>query len=187
MKRLLLGDRAESVIPAHPSRAARLAAWAKESLTARILAVAAGLVLLAAIGGSALARNTPETAHEAVTVPAGPTAAASAPPPAPLVAPPDAGPAVVSTEIVPVAHAPPEAPSSNTARATPDDPVDLNAATEGDLRRLPGIGAKRAEAILALRARLPGARFHQLEDLLKVKGVGRAMLKRLHPVVRISP
>jgi competence ComEA-like helix-hairpin-helix protein len=47
------------------------------------------------------------------------------------------------------------------------------------------VGAKRAEAILALRARLPGGRFHQIEDLLKVKGVGRAMLKRLHPLVRL--
>ncbi len=71
-------------------------------------------------------------------------------------------------------------------RATPDDPVDLNTARVDDLRRLPGVGAKRAEAILALRARLPGGRFRHLEDLLKVKGIGRAMIKRIHPLVRLS-
>ncbi len=60
----------------------------------------------------------------------------------------------------------------------------LNAATAEDLRRLPGIGAKRADAILALRGRL--GRFHAIEDLLKVKGIGRATLKRLRPLVRLD-
>jgi competence protein ComEA len=60
----------------------------------------------------------------------------------------------------------------------------LNTATEEDLRRLPGIGAKRAAAILALRVRL--GRFRALEDLLKVKGLGRATLKRLRPLVRLD-
>jgi len=76
--------------------------------------------------------------------------------------------------------------ASSRSRATPDDPVDLNSATVDDLRRLPGVGAKRAEAILALRARLPGGRFRQIEDLLKVKGIGRAMLRRIHPLVRLA-
>ena len=69
-------------------------------------------------------------------------------------------------------------------RASADDPVVLNTATEADLRRLPGIGPKRAEAILALRARL--GRFHALEDMLKVKGLGRATLKRLRPLLRVD-
>ena len=63
--------------------------------------------------------------------------------------------------------------------ASPDDPVILNTAAADDLRRLPGIGQKRADAILALRARL--GRFRAIEDLLKVKGIGRATLKRLRP------
>ena len=67
-----------------------------------------------------------------------------------------------------------------------DDPVILNTANVDDLRRLPGIGEKRANAILALRARL-GGRFHAVEDLLKVKGIGRATLKRLRPLVRLDP
>jgi competence protein ComEA len=79
----------------------------------------------------------------------------------------------------------PARPSSRAPRAAPDDPVILNAATETDLRRLPGIGAKRADAIVALRARL--GRFHAVEDLLKVRGIGRATLKRLRPLIRLDP
>lgn len=75
----------------------------------------------------------------------------------------------------------PAAPS----RASPDDPVFLNTASDIELRRLPGVGAKRADAILGLRARL--GRFRALEDLLKVKGIGRATLKRLRPLVRLDP
>jgi competence protein ComEA len=68
--------------------------------------------------------------------------------------------------------------------ASAEDPVVLNSATVDDLRRLPGIGEKRATAILQLRAHL--GRFRVLEDLLKVKGIGRATLKRLRPLVRLD-
>jgi competence protein ComEA len=53
------------------------------------------------------------------------------------------------------------------------------------LQRLPGIGPKKADAILALRQRL--GRFRQVEDLLKVKGIGRATVRRLRPLVRVDP
>jgi competence protein ComEA len=79
--------------------------------------------------------------------------------------------------------APAPAPASSSP-PTPDSPIVLNTATEDDLRRLPGIGAKRASAILALRAHL--GRFRAIEDLLKVKGIGRATLKRLRPLVRLE-
>jgi competence protein ComEA len=72
-----------------------------------------------------------------------------------------------------------------TATASAENPVILNTAAADDLRRLPGIGQKRADAILALRARL--GRFRAVEDLLKVKGIGRATLKRLRPLVRLDP
>jgi len=69
-------------------------------------------------------------------------------------------------------------------RATPEDPVYLNDATLADLRRLPGVGVKRAQAILALRDRIQ--RFRQIEDLLKVKGIGRASLRKLRPLIRLD-
>lgn len=60
-----------------------------------------------------------------------------------------------------------------------DGRVVLNEATESELTKLPGIGPSRARAILALRQRLN--RFKAVEDLLRVKGIGRKMLRRLRP------
>ena len=68
--------------------------------------------------------------------------------------------------------------------APPDEPLDLNTATAEELQRLPGVGAKRAEAILTLRTKL--GHFRRAEDLLRVRGVGRATLKRWRPLVRVS-
>ncbi len=72
----------------------------------------------------------------------------------------------------------------HAARASPDDPVYLNEATAEDLRRLPNIGEKRALAILELRTTL--GKFRHIDDLLRVKGIGRATLKKLRPLVRIA-
>ncbi|MDC3953226.1 ComEA family DNA-binding protein [Polyangium jinanense] len=71
------------------------------------------------------------------------------------------------------------------AAVTPDGRVILNLATEEDLRKLPGIGATKAKAILALRAKL--GRFKRPEDLLRVKGLGRKSLGRLRPKLLIDP
>jgi len=62
-----------------------------------------------------------------------------------------------------------------------DGRVILNAASETELTKLPGIGPSRAKAILALRQRL--TKFRALEDLLRIKGIGRKMLRRLRPSV----
>lgn len=68
---------------------------------------------------------------------------------------------------------------------TADGKVILNLATEEDLRRLSGIGPAKAKAILALRAKL--GRFKRVEDLLRVKGIGRKRLARLRPLVVLDP
>jgi competence protein ComEA len=202
MKPLLRGDRAASAVPARSSLATRFAAWARESLLARAIAAVVGLFVLAFIGESALAGGSGAKPSQATSAPAPASSSSFAQPQllnnAVASNAVDAG-AIPSTrpELLPrVLPDPPvpasepstgtAAPAANVSRATPDDPVDLNTARLDDLRRLPGIGAKRAEAILTLRARLPGGRFRQIEDLLKVKGVGRAMIKRLHPLVRFS-
>lgn len=57
----------------------------------------------------------------------------------------------------------------------------MNSATPKELTTLPGIGQKRAEAIIALRTRLKG--FRKLADLLRVKGIGVKSLKKLEPKV----
>lgn len=62
--------------------------------------------------------------------------------------------------------------------------VDLNLATEEDLRKLPGVGPARARRILELRARL--GRFKSVDDLARIKGFGKTTLKRLRPLTRIG-
>ena len=85
----------------------------------------------------------------------------------------------------PVASAAPPPPAPSEA-ITPDGRVILNKAGVDELCRLPGIGTKRAEAILALREKL-GGRFKRATDLLRVKGIGVKSLKRLQPHFVLDP
>lgn len=62
--------------------------------------------------------------------------------------------------------------------------VNLNDASVEQLERLPGIGPSRARAILELRARLK--RFTRLEDLLRVRGIGRATFRKLRPLLTLD-
>jgi len=60
----------------------------------------------------------------------------------------------------------------------PADRVDVGRASVAELMRLPGLGRKRAEAIVAKRNQAP---FRRIEDLLAVKGVSRAWLDKERP------
>jgi competence protein ComEA len=60
--------------------------------------------------------------------------------------------------------------------------IDLNLASEDELRKLPGVGPARARAVVALRARL--GRLKSVDDLARIKGFGRALVRRLRPLVR---
>lgn len=91
---------------------------------------------------------------------------------------PSAAPAVASA--TPNDAATPTA-TSPSAGMTEDGKVILNLASVADLRHLPGVGQKRADAILALRTRL--GRFKQVSDLLRVKGIGVRGLKKIQPHV----
>jgi competence ComEA-like helix-hairpin-helix protein len=62
--------------------------------------------------------------------------------------------------------------------------VNLNDADAEQLERLPGIGPSRARAILELRARLK--RFTRVEDVLRVKGIGRATFRKLRPMLTLQ-
>lgn len=63
--------------------------------------------------------------------------------------------------------------------------VNLNTATEAELVRLPGIGPSRARAIIEFREAHRG--FYSVSQLLRIKGIGRAMLKRIRPLVVVEP
>ncbi len=151
---------------------------------ARAALAGMGLVLLAVIGRTAVAG-------------AGASSPAGVPSPSAATAPAQAGTAAIAASAA-ASGTPPTAPAASEmasgastpvapthgTQASADDPVVLNTANVDDLRRLPGVGEKRALAILALRAQL--GRFRLVEDLLKVKGIGRATLKRLRPLVRLD-
>jgi competence protein ComEA len=135
-------------------------------LAFRALATCVALVVLAGVGHAA-ANGKGCSAPEARAEPqrearSAPAATASAPPP----------PAVAQVTPAP------------RGRASPEDPVYLNQASAEELERLPGVGPKRAAAILALRQRV--GRFQRVEDLLRVKGIGRATLKKWRPLVRLD-
>lgn len=72
-----------------------------------------------------------------------------------------------------------QTPQTSTATT----PVELNSATAAELRSLPGIGEKRAAAIIRRRNRRP---FRRVRELLYIRGIGRKTLKKLRPRVRVA-
>lgn len=61
--------------------------------------------------------------------------------------------------------------------------IDLNQATFKELTDITGIGPKKAQAIISFRSK---QLFHTLEELLKVKGIGRVIFKHIHPLLSIA-
>lgn len=80
---------------------------------------------------------------------------------------------------------PTPAPPAPGPGLLPDGRVVLNAATEEDLRKLPRVGPSRAKSILALRTKL--GKFRSVNDLLRVKGIGRKTLEHLKPKMVLDP
>ncbi|MAG30738.1 MAG: hypothetical protein CL908_07605 [Deltaproteobacteria bacterium] len=60
-------------------------------------------------------------------------------------------------------------------------PVDLNRASAEQLEALPGIGAVKAAAILAVRDEKGG--FHSMDELEAVRGIGPALVEKLRPLI----
>lgn len=136
-------------------------------MVGRVAAVVAALLVLAWIGRTATASAPVDAVDASAADDAGSVATLTA--------------AIVTAAPAVDASTPTLVPRS---RASPDEPVYVNTATIEDLRRLPGVGEKRALAILALRQRM--GRFQRVEDLLRVKGVGRGTLKKWRPLVRLD-
>jgi competence protein ComEA len=62
--------------------------------------------------------------------------------------------------------------------------IDLNRASIAELMRLPGIGEKRAKAIVDRRAHRP---FRRPEDVLLVRGLGRSWFARVKDHLLVGP
>lgn len=54
--------------------------------------------------------------------------------------------------------------------------ININSASVGELATLHGVGAKTAQAIVDYREMF--GRFHSVEDLLKIKGIGIKTLEK---------
>jgi competence protein ComEA len=119
-------------------------------------------------------QNSEKDRTHAHTQAPGPTPLAQLPAVLPSVAP-----SVAATSSSAAAGAPAVPAAPAPSGVMPDGRVVLNAASAEELTRLPGVGMKRAEAIVALRTKLK--RFKQATDLLRVKGIGPRGLKRMLP------
>ncbi len=74
--------------------------------------------------------------------------------------------------------------ASRTANTLPDEvtfPLDLNSATAEQLTALPAIGPVLAARIIALRDSL--GEFRDIQDLLRVPGIGTKRIESVRPLV----
>ena len=63
-------------------------------------------------------------------------------------------------------------------------PIDLNTATQSDLMSLKGIGEVRARSIIADREK--NGPFRSVDDLRRVKGIGKKTVERLRSLVTVG-
>ncbi|MDO7905498.1 helix-hairpin-helix domain-containing protein [Paenibacillus sp. JX-17] len=73
------------------------------------------------------------------------------------------------------------AAASSTQPAIPEGAVFINTASQTQLTELPGIGEKKAQAILNYRNE--HGPFRSVEELLKVKGIGQKMLEKMRAYI----
>jgi comEA protein len=62
--------------------------------------------------------------------------------------------------------------------------VDLNKATQIQLEALPGIGPSLAQKIISERDKR--GEFRSIDDLMKIRGIGRKFVARLRPFVTVT-
>lgn len=77
---------------------------------------------------------------------------------------------------------PPEEAGDSSAKE--DGKVNLNTATKEELMELPGIGAAKAESILAWRE--ANGSFTQIEDLMKIEGIKEGVFSKIENYVKVQ-
>lgn len=60
--------------------------------------------------------------------------------------------------------------------------ININIATLEELQKLPGIGEAKAKAIIEYRNKTP---FSKIDDIMKVKGIGKAMYEKIKDNIRV--
>lgn len=81
----------------------------------------------------------------------------------------------------------PARPARSSVAPTPAAaaPLDVNLATRDQLERLPGIGPGLAGRIVD--AREHRGPFGSVDDLRRVRGIGRTTLERMRPLLAVGP
>ena len=79
--------------------------------------------------------------------------------------------------------------ASNNEESKPEsllegEVIDINSAPVEDLQRLPGIGEKRAQAIVDYRE--SSGPFQSVEELTEVKGIGEGILAQVYDSVTVG-
>jgi len=77
------------------------------------------------------------------------------------------------------AASPPPARGDASAKSVPSAPVDVNTASAAELQAIPGIGKALAQRIIEFREK--NGPFDQVDDLVKVRGIGEKSIVRLKP------
>jgi competence protein ComEA len=73
--------------------------------------------------------------------------------------------------------------ASAAESSSPAGVININTATVSELSYLPGIGTSKAEAIVKYREK---KEFKKVEDLMRVKGIGRNTLKKLRSYLTVN-
>ena len=171
---------ADGSLPAEPAgrlRALSQSAWIP--VVARAAAIAFGMALLAAFGAVSMAKSLEGVSLGGKEIDARLGAAWMAPAPSPQ----EPAPAPAASDAGARAEETCDGPDGGGV--TNDGKVILNTADVRDLTRLPGVGQRRAEEIVALRNRLK--KFRRITDLLRVRGIGVRSLKRMKPHLVLDP
>ena len=82
------------------------------------------------------------------------------------------------------AASPPASGRSSSAKPVPAAPVNVNTATTTDLETVPGIGLALAQRIVEFREK--NGPFDQVDDLIKVRGIGEKSILRLKPYLTVG-
>jgi competence protein ComEA len=61
--------------------------------------------------------------------------------------------------------------------------VNLNTASAEELQLLPGVGPAKVRSIVAYRSLHP---FRTVDELVRIKGIGRKMLRRIRPHLTVT-
>lgn len=75
-------------------------------------------------------------------------------------------------------------PKEKAEAASPNKIIHLNSASVSELLTLPGLGKRTVENVLEYRKK--NGRFKKINDLLKVKGIGKTKFEKIKKLVTID-